>query len=190
MEIETKHRVHDLSKLKEALEKQGFRYEKTKRQIDRYYIPRAYDDRVETVWPILPDMVGNVRLRETDGKTQSLDLKYIGVDVDESDARKITEFEVAIADAGSLANATKILDLLGFAEICVIDKTREIWRFEEVEACLDSVANLGDFIELEIMSDDKDLAAARLVSLGAALGLSDSDKLKWGYNELLKGRKK
>ena len=43
----------------------------------------------------------------------------------------------------------KILCNLGFEVLIVVDKVRNSWQYEEYEISIDSVKNLGDYIEIE-----------------------------------------
>jgi adenylate cyclase class 2 len=63
------------------------------------------------------------------------------------------EFETRIEDIHA---AEKILEALEFNNIITVDKLRKIWTFGDYEIALDSIKNLGDFVEIEyIGSDDK-----------------------------------
>jgi adenylate cyclase, class 2 len=81
------------------------------------------------------------------------------------------------------------LEVLGFCAVMEVRKTRTPgviqWQGADIEIALDSVAGLGAFIELEILSPAEELDATkqRLASLAARLGLSQSERR--GYLDLL-----
>jgi adenylate cyclase class 2 len=56
------------------------------------------------------------------------------------------EVETAVTDP--FASAT-ILQRLGFGEVVVYEKRREVWQLDECEVCLDELPQLGWFVEIE-----------------------------------------
>lgn len=107
-------------------------------QCDSYYTP-FHKNFLE------PEIVSEwFRVRETENKC-SLNFKQwlpIGAKVQ----NQCNEYETAIDDAYALK---KILNLLDFREIIVVNKTRNSWIYENVEISIDYVDSLGAFIELE-----------------------------------------
>jgi adenylate cyclase, class 2 len=91
--------------------------------------------------------------------------------------------EQAAADAGSLLTA------LGFARVAEVRKRRMHstlrWQNREVNVALDQIAELGHFVELEIVTDPADVETARacIASLASQLGLTNSERRS--YLELL-----
>lgn len=62
------------------------------------------------------------------------------------------EFETNIGDVKVLEN---ILKILGFKELIIVDNTKHIFNIDRYEIALESVKNLGDFIEIEYSGDEK-----------------------------------
>jgi adenylate cyclase class 2 len=87
------------------------------------------------------------------------------------------------------ADATAMLEALGFRRVACVRKRRVHstlrWQGKLVEVCLDDVQGLGDFVELELLATDEELAAARdaITSLAGRLELSNSERRS--YLELL-----
>lgn len=83
-------------------------------------------------------------------------------------------------DAG--AQFAEILRNLSFRETGTVDKTRHFyhltWHELDVEVCIDAVEGLGSFIELETVTDETGLDAARasLLQLADELGLANSER--------------
>lgn len=88
----------------------------------------------------------------------------------------------------------ELLVALGFGEVATVRKRRERWQLERwqlerlpfrVEVCIDRVADLGQFAEIEIVADDSQLAAARdvLAQLAGELRLARPERRS--YLELL-----
>lgn len=80
------------------------------------------------------------------------------------------EREVSVDDPEGLED---ILVKLGFIQAGRVSKEREEYMLNDILVCLDSVETLGTFVELEILSDDREGAEKKLFSLADTLGLSD-----------------
>ena len=86
-------------------------------------------------------------------------------------------------------NFARLFVALGFLPVGEVRKRRQTfqlaWQGHEVEAALDEVVGLGDFVELEISATEATLDAARgaLASLAARLDLATSERRS--YLELL-----
>lgn len=90
------------------------------------------------------------------------------------------EEEVAVGDA---ATAKRLVEALGFSRVLDIRKNRILYRLNDIEICIDSVEDLGDFVELEIRSGEIDAAEEKLFALAATLGLDEFERRS--YLELL-----
>ena len=89
-----------------------------------------------------------------------------------------TELEVALAGAQAAAKTmAQILQSLGYKPSGVVEKQRRVYQLSlgefAAEICLDTVSDLGRFVELEIVvEEDKVALAGCLLDLGHKLGLS------------------
>jgi adenylate cyclase class 2 len=105
-----------------------------------------------------------------------------------------TEIEVPIKSGKSAAeDFSRLLRNLGYKDVAVVRKDRWLFRLANeqgfaVEICLDEVADLGKFAELEILAPASKLEAARsvLLSLATELGLAGSERRS--YLEMLLSR--
>jgi adenylate cyclase class 2 len=104
-----------------------------------------------------------------------------------------TEVEVPLAEGDrAAADFLKLLGHLGYRPVAVVRKQRRAFHLEReglpLEVCLDEVAGLGCFVELEIRAPDdlEEAARATLLRTAAALGLSESERRS--YLELLLSR--
>jgi len=74
----------------------------------------------------------------------------------------------------------------------VVDKEREIWRYEHVTIHLDEVKGLGAFVEIEVLdaSGEVDLEHLqhRCDTYISLLGISSDDLLETSYSDLLSPR--
>lgn len=61
------------------------------------------------------------------------------------------EYELEISSPKEMEN---ILKNIGFHKIIVVNKLRNCWLYNECEICIDSVKELGDYIEVEYQGKD------------------------------------
>ena len=91
--------------------------------------------------------------------------------------------------ASTIAGWTELLESLGFRPVATVAKRRRPahvqWHGMEVDVALDSVAGLGEFLELELQASEADVPQARacLESLARELGCGPSERRS--YLELL-----
>ncbi len=90
------------------------------------------------------------------------------------------EVEVELSDAQT-QSITKVFQGVGMYSVATVQKRRESiavqWEGSTVTACLDTVEEVGSFVELElVVTDDRQVqdATAKLDSLSAALSLANS----------------
>ena len=94
------------------------------------------------------------------------------------------EHETEVADDKELA---KIIEYIDFVPYSDLTKTRQKARVGAIEVCVDTVEGLGDFIEAEILTDDKadyDSVAAELWAFLERFGVTRSDHVEEGYDVL------
>ncbi len=121
--------------------------------------------------------------REDDSTTV---LTYKGPLVD-ANSKTRTEAETTVADNEAMA---AILTGLGYEPAATVRKTREYYTVDECTVTLDSVDDVGEFVEVEYSSDVKTesgIDAAREQAEGVLdqLGLSSDDQIRTSYLELL-----
>jgi adenylate cyclase class 2 len=100
----------------------------------------------------------------------------------DSETKTRPEIEVALADGDeTAAGAERLLVALGYKPVTTVRKKRRIYQFQrdgfEVEACFDSVDRVGEFVELEILSEESqyEIAKATLLAAAAELGLTERE---------------
>lgn len=91
------------------------------------------------------------------------------------------EKEVQIFDADGLKD---ILKKLGFVLYGRVQKKRDVYLLNEVTICCDDVTDLGTFVELEMISNNREEAEKKLFALASTLGLSNFVTVS--YLEMLK----
>ncbi len=143
IEIEIKVRIEKSKPLVDFLEKNAS-FESETRQTDEYFSPphRSFI----SVRPVKEWL----RLRNDDG-VYSINYKkwHFGRG---GTAKYADEFETRIAD---FEIVRKILEILNFQSLVVVDKKRKIWKYGDYEIALDSVKKLGNFVEIEYIGKNK-----------------------------------
>lgn len=142
IEIEIQVNVERIQPLVDFLQQRGV-YKGEECQKDEYFSP-AHRDFLSTR-PVLEWL----RLRETEGRF-SLDYKHWYVD-ERGKSNYCDEYTTTIAEPAAFR---KILTALNFHSIGTVDKIRKTWLYDKYIIALDTVKNLGDFVEVEYNGDD------------------------------------
>lgn len=95
------------------------------------------------------------------------------------------EHETEVSDPGEM---TKIIQELGFELYSDLTKTRQKAHVGDIEICLDSVKDLGEFIEAEKLTDD-DVDYQNVIDelwrLLRGFGVNYDDEVTDGYDTLM-----
>ena len=143
VEIEIQVNIEKTKPLIDFLEKKAS-FKKETHQIDEYFSP-THRNFIE-VRPVKEWL----RLRNSDGK-YSINYKNWYFEED-GKSHHCDEYESKIED---LTQLKKILDVLNFKSIVKVDKIRKVWIYKDYEIAVDSVRGLGNFVEIEYISEDK-----------------------------------
>lgn len=174
IEVEQKFPVADLAAIAEQLRTLGAVSAGPRDEADTYYAHPARDF-AQT------DEALRIRRVET-----SAWLTYKGPKLD---ATTKTRRELELPLGTDPARWATLLEVLGFRPVTEVRKHRQKlhvpWQGRQVEISLDEVAEVGTFLELELVTDESDRPAATavLASLAERLGLSQSERRS--YLELL-----
>ena len=80
----------------------------------------------------------------------------------------------------------EIFKLLGFYEAVKVNKVRLKCQYKNYEVCIDKVEDLGDFIEVESITDeDEEKVQKELFDFLQSIGISSSDREMHGYDTLV-----
>jgi adenylate cyclase class 2 len=180
-EVELKVRA-DHAAVRERLAELGAAHLERVEQADTYY-DAPHRDFAET------DEALRVR-RETvasDGDSESADrpaatearVTYKGPLVDDTSKTR-REFETGVRDGETMES---VLAGLGFEPAAVVEKTRDRYRLDDYVVTLDSVAGVGEFVEVEREVPESQVAAARdgAFELLDRLGLDADDTIRTSY---------
>jgi adenylate cyclase class 2 len=104
-------------------------------------------------------------------------LTYKGPLVD-SDSKSRLERETVVGD---VAATDAILGELGFEPAAVVEKERERFRLDGYTVTLDSVADVGEYVEVETEADDVDEAREGVFGVVRDLGLDPGEQVRASY---------
>jgi len=122
-----------------------------------------------------------LRLRKKD---DGAELTYKGPRMKAVSAKAREEITVKVEDP---LNTQRILERLGFREAHTVTKKRTAYQLDKLRVEVDVVDGLGEFVELEVMTESPERAAALLETARAELGLTKIEQKT--YLELLIERK-
>jgi adenylate cyclase class 2 len=166
--------------------------ERTVEQVDSYYDAphRSFAEtdealRVRRVTDLAAadaDGVGDGGTDTTEAAgTTAARVTYKGPLVDDRSKSRL-EHETGVDDAGTMAD---VLEALGFSPAATVEKRRTVYGLDDVTVVLDDVAGLGEFVEVELESEDVDAARERCFDVVRDLGLDPEAGIRTSYLELL-----
>ncbi len=170
LEIESKYPVPDLQALEVQLQQLGAFFVEERSDADHYLNAPDRDFAVTDE---------AFRLRRI-GQENFLTWKGPKLDRETKTRREI---EVAVASGEPSAEQLLLLfQALGYRHVAVVKKRRRILELKgqdfQIHFCLDNVAQVGTFAEIEIMAEEADFAAAKAVlqAMAQELGLPESER--------------
>jgi len=171
-ENEIKFKIANLTSLLTNLEKKNCKFTKESHQIDTVYVKQ------ETPGIHIVSGEPVVRVRR-EGNKQWLTLKR------EISDGAFMEHELETSQSEEIFH---ILTNLGMKHFVEIDKERKTGTIDDFNICLDKVKNLGDFLEIEYLTElewENELAKAKIIALANELGLDTQNIVYKTYNTLL-----
>jgi adenylate cyclase, class 2 len=175
IEVEVKARVNNFEDVIKKLNQIGAVKIKTEHQSDVYY-NAPHKDFGET------DEALRIRKIPENGKTRVI-LTYKGAKLDNiSKTRK--ELEVDVSDA---ENTALILENLDFTKAAAVTKNRDIYHHNEFIITLDTVQDVGTYVEIETEAsedDDTSESIKKIFDIYKQLGIEDGFERR-SYLELM-----
>ena len=173
MEIETKFKTDNLEEIKNKLIGMGAVFSEELEQIDEYYKPKGRE--TETQKP------GSFLLRiRIQGNKKFFTCKAL------TDRTGVwDEHEMEISDENALR---EILKKLNYTMIFSITKKRANGRLNEFGLCIDKVKELGNYLEVEIISDNGEEGKHKISALLKKLGAAEKNMEHRGYAAILSQR--
>ena len=148
----------------------------SRRQVDTYY-NAPHREFAET------DEALRIRREEPANGEAVTKLTYKGPLV-ERESKTREEHETTVDSEQALAG---VLDGLGFEPAATVEKDREFYALDGYTITLDSVAGLGEFVEIEQETTEDAVESVRegAVDVLSSLGLDSSEQIRTSYLGLL-----
>lgn len=174
-EIEVKAKIFDKDKLLAKIQNLVGVLSEPIRQVDRVFLPLgcSLDDKLKGI-SVLRIRKNNDKILFTLKQSQANDLACLERELEISDEKIMLE----------------IIELLNFYKVVEVNKMRRKCRYNDYEICLDQVEGLGDFIEVEKMTDqDVVQTQEELFTFLESLGVKREDRVLHGYDVLMFNKK-
>ena len=171
-EVEAKIKAGSTGPIRTRLIEKGAVFDKKSKQTDSYFNSPVRD---------FAKSDEALRIRSEDGFSE---ITYKGPKVQGTGAKAREEFNVEISDPEDMAG---ILERIGFFRSAEVFKTREEFRFMETSVALDSVDNLGEFVEIEVITDDRESALKKIEKVRKELEIF-GDHIPESYLEMIINR--
>lgn len=175
VEVEIKLKIDSVDTIKSKLLALGFAECGTLVETDTYFDNRNGDIRSSD---------NALRIRKTVNKETGSSFAQINFKEKKLDNKSMSrhEYESDVTDAEAISH---ILEGLGYRPVSpLVIKTRRELKSSDINACIDTVEGLGDYLELETMTEseaDRESALAKLEDVLCKLGYSLSDTTTTSY---------
>ena len=169
LEVEAKIKVNSVEKIKEILESKCAEFIGNSIQRDTYY-NAPHRDFAETDEAL--------RIRDNGMKYE---LTYKGPKIKGTGAKAREEFNLDVNSADILK---AILLKLSFKKSGMVFKRREEYSYKKTTIALDIVETIGEFVEIEVITDDKDSALITIEAVKTDLGIT-GENIRESYLEMV-----
>ncbi len=171
-EVEVKAKINNVDSIRKNLNKIGVEFFKKTTQSDEVYIGNKTN---------LSKMSARIRL-ENNIYTLTVKEKL-------SNILDNNEYEFVTTKPKDTA---KLLIALGFKRLIKVKKVRTLYKYKKLSICLDQVAGLGNYIEVEKIvneSVDSQVVQKEICKFLEKLGLTKNDQVIAAYFELILRKK-
>ncbi len=173
-EVEVKAKLQNRAEVIKKLEALGCKFSEELHQVDDIYTPDT---------EIFPPPKGTpvLRIRQQNG------VSIFTLKVNQSSRQDCIEHELKIDNKEEME---KIIKILGFKDDVTVEKTRIKTKYRDMEIVLDTVAQLGEFVEAEKMTDEPDPEIRKsiqeeLYAFLETLGISKEDRVIDGKYDIM-----
>ncbi|HEY4503136.1 MAG TPA: class IV adenylate cyclase [Candidatus Paceibacterota bacterium] len=173
-EVEVKAVLRDRKAVIQKLENFGCKFSSEIHQVDNIFIPDGIPFPPPLGTPVL-------RVREQN------EISFFTLKISQSSHQDCIEKELEIGDGGKML---EILKLLNWKQVPTVDKKRIKTKVDDIEVVLDSVKELGEFIEAEkIVTDDNPESRKKtqeeLYKFLGTLGVTTEDHVIGGKYDIM-----
>jgi adenylate cyclase class 2 len=165
-EIEAKIRVQDFEDVTAKLKTSGAQFLRQVRESDTYLDIKGQLERKGCGL--------RIRRQQTESAQKAM-VTFKGAKV-KSRYKSRPEYEMEISSAET---AERLFSGLGYTPRIIVEKNRAMWAVGECVVCLDEVAELGSFVEVEGPAEDS------IEAVLTTLGLAEQPHIHMGYAKML-----
>lgn len=166
-ETEAKIRVERFNEIEERLQQSGAVYKEAVRETDTYF--------KDPEGRLLASGSGLRLRRQVSQKGEKALLTFKGP-VRQGPYKSRPEAQTWVSDYEEMS---RILASLDYSPAIVVEKDRQLWQLGVCEVCLDTVENLGTFVEVEGPGEQE------ITRVLKTLGLDSQPHLHSGYAQML-----
>ena len=174
MEIELRAKINEPASLEKSLGKlPGIKEKKAgERQID-VYLRHEKDNEKKSI----------IRIRKSYDNEKAI-LTFKGSSSGRSDDIAWEDYDTPIENPDKLE---RLLVGNGYVYVCLIDKMRQSFIYNEFEINIDNIRYLGIFIEIEKIDSEKEIDEVKkeITSILELCGIAEQDIIKKGYVQLM-----
>ena len=177
IEVEIKLKIRNKTLVMDSLKTIGFLKDRYVVEKDIYYTSEHHD------FAALGEALRIRKVKDLESQRETSVITYKGAKLDlVSMTRQELETEVEDGDT-----VRKILEQIGFCPVSPVEKQRLYFRKDNMTACLDDVKNLGNYLELEILTDTEKRTEAlkQIEDVLESLGYSMKDTTRTSYLSML-----
>ena len=177
IEVEIKVAVNNPEKLKNSLYELGFVKGELIREKDTYF---------DTTEDFIRKNDRALRLRSSENLASGELLHSIAYKGPKLDKISMTreELETEITDSQVMKD---LLVALGYVKMYSVIKTRQYFTLEDLTACIDSVNDLGEFLELEMVvsEEERESTLEHIVEFLEKIGYRKDEIIRTSYLSML-----
>lgn len=178
IEVEIKVKIQNRKQIMDSLKKIGFLENRCVVETDIYYTSTHHN------FAALGEALRIRTVKDPESPKETSVITYKGAKLDQVSMTR-QELETEVGDGETVR---KILEHIGFCPVSPVEKKRLYLNKDNMTACLDNVKGLGDYLELEILTDTEEKrteALKQIEDVLEALGYSMEDTTRTSYLSML-----
>lgn len=183
IEVEIKVKIQNRKQVMGSLKKIGFLENRCVVETDIYYTSTHHD------FAALGEALRIRKVKDLESPKETSVITYKGAKLDQVSMTR-QELETEVGDGETVR---KILEHIGFCPVSAVEKKRLYLNKNNMTACLDNVKGLGDYLELEILTDTEEKrteALKQIEDVLEAFGYSMEDTTRTSYLSMLMKKEK
>ncbi len=172
-EVEKKYRlVVNEALFKQKIKEIGAQFIKNKKEVDTYFNVSGRDSIKSKEC---------LRVRKSN---DFIEITYKGATHPDSNDAHFAKHELNLLVKNE-SDAIEFLKLIGNEIVAVVEKDRDYYRFDVCNITVDSVKDVGIFVELEVMSHNDNDGLKKIEEVAEKLGLSNKSLEMLPYRDLV-----